>query len=533
MSGRYQITAPTTRRGVSSRPPVCELPRVRALPHTKAANSQTGNLFASRCMRFKIAARIALFAAAVVLTPRVTAAQATGFASLTGSVIDSIHGVVPLIGATVKVGTTNRQGVTDANGRFQIDSIPPGQHSLTLAHPLLDTLNVLIATRPVAFQAGAPLAVELAVPSAQHVIEIHCPPAWRARGPSALVGRVLDADNDTPLVGAKVSLVWQQLSLTTLKKEPVVRSAVVAADGSYKICGLPAGVDGNVQADFNGKKTAEVHVVMDETTPLGFQSLRIGTIVAETSPDTTTRAPGTPARAAAADSGPPKLRGPARLTGKVVNAAGAPIPGARVDLQGTGNATLTRQDGTFGFGELPSGTQALVVRQLGFEPVEIPVELSGRTPKTVTVTMAKPARVLDPVAVFATNKAVQEQVGFERRKKVGFGYFMDTKAIEERQATRVTDLFRSVPSLRVVPAGMDYVVESARDAQGGCVRYVVDGSPYQSLFPGDVDRLMPPHDLAAVEVYTGSNTPGEFQGAGSSSCTTVVMWSRFKFKKDR
>jgi hypothetical protein len=215
----------------------------------------------------------------------------------------------------------------------------------------------------------------------------------------------------------------------------------------------------------------------------------------------------------------------------VINAAGAPISGARVDVQGTGNATLTRQDGTFGFGELPSGTQALVVRQLGFEPVEMPVELSGRAPRTVTVTMSKPARVLDPVAVTATANAVKDQVDFDRRKKIGFGYFMDTKDIDDRQATRVTDLFRSVPSLRVVPAGMDYVVESARDAQGGCVRYVVDGSPYQSLFPGDVDRIMPPHDLAAIEVYTGSNTPAEFQGAGSSSCTTVVMWSKFKFRK--
>lgn len=481
-------------------------------------------------MRFPTAARIALFAAALVLVPRAASSQAPGFASLTGSVIDSVHGVIPLVGATIKVGTTNRQAVTDSNGRFQIDSIPPGEHSLTLVHPLLDTLNVLIATRPVAMQAGAPLAVELAVPSATRVIEIHCAPAWRARGPSALVGRVLDADNDTPLVGAKVSLVWQQLSLTTLKKEPVVRTAVVAADGSYKICGLPPGVDGNVQAEFNGRKTAEVRVVMDETMPLGFQSLRIGTVVAVVPPDTTPGAPGSPA---AADSAPPRLKGPARLTGRVINAAGAPIANARVDVQGTGNATLTRQDGSFGFGELPSGTQALVVRQLGFEPVETAVELSGRTPRNVTVTMAKPARVLDPVAVTATKTAVAEQVGFDRRKKIGFGYFMDTKQIDERQATRVTDLFRSVPSLRVVPSGMDYVVESARDAQGGCVRYVVDGSPYQSMFPGDVDRLIPPHDLAAVEVYTGSNTPAEFQGAGFSSCTTIVMWSKFKFKKDR
>jgi len=483
-------------------------------------------------MRYPKALCIALLAAIAAVAPRLASGQATGMSGVAGSVIDSIHGAVPLAGATVKVGTTNRQAVTDANGRFEIDSVPVGPHSLSVTHPLLDTLNVAITTRPVDFPAGNSLAVELAVPSAETVIAIHCPAAWRARGPSALVGKVLDADNDTPLVGAKVSLVWQQLSLQTLRKEPVVRSGVVAADGSYKICGLPTGIDGNVQAEFGGKKTAEVRVVMEETTPLGFQSLRIGTtVVAEAPVDTTPRAPGAPARARA-DTAPTRLRGPARLTGRVINAAGAPVANARVDVQGTGAAALSREDGSFGFTDLPSGTQALVVRQLGFEPVEVPVELSGRAPKQVTVTMAKPARVLDPVAIIADSKGL-DQVGFDRRKKSGFGYFMSTEDIQSRQATRMTDLFRTVPSLRVVPSGMDYTVESARDVQGGCVRYVVDGSPYQSMFAGDVDRIMPPHDVAAIEVYTGSSTPAEFQAPGASSCTTIVMWSRFKMKKDR
>jgi hypothetical protein len=271
---------------------------------------------------------------------------------------------------------------------------------------------------------------------------------------------------------------------------------------------------------------------MDETNPLAFQSLRIGTAVVEEAPaaDTTKGARKTVAQGDTAR----RLRGPARLTGKVVNAAGAPVANARIDVSGTGAATLSRDDGTFGFADLPSGTQALVVRQLGFEPVEMAVELSGKAPRQVTVTMSKPARVLDPVAVVAEkSKDGLDQVGYAQRKKNGFGYFMGPDEIQQRQATRMTDLFRAVPSLRVVPSGSDYVVESNRDATGGCVNYVVDGSPYQSLFAGDVDRLMPATDVAAIEVYTGSSTPAEFQTPGSSSCTTIVMWSKFKVKKDR
>ena len=99
-------------------------------------------------MRYPTAIRIALVAAvATAVSSRSGAAQQAGFASLTGSVIDSIHGVVPLSGATIRVGNTTRQATTDANGRFQIDSIPPGEHSLMLVHPLLDTLSIAIATR--------------------------------------------------------------------------------------------------------------------------------------------------------------------------------------------------------------------------------------------------------------------------------------------------------------------------------------------------------------------------------------------------
>jgi len=453
-------------------------------------------------------------------------------AGVAGSVVDSIHGGVPLAGAIVRVNDTKLQGTTDANGQFKIDSIPPGEHSLSLIHPLLDTLGVAINTRAVPFQAGATLAVELAIPSAQTVLEMSCTAAWRRRGPSALVGKVLDADNDTPLVGASVSLTWKELDLTNLRKRDVVRKGTVGPDGTYRICGLPGGIDGNVQAEFNGRKTAEVHVTMDETNPLAFQSLRIGTAVVEEAPaaDTTKGARKTVAQGDTAR----RLRGPARLTGKVVNAAGAPVANARIDVSGTGAATLSREDGTFGFADLPSGTQALVVRQLGFEPVEMAVELSGKAPRQVTVTMSKPARVLDPVAVVAEkSKDGLDQVGYAQRKKNGFGYFMGPDEIQQRQATRMTDLFRAVPSLRVVPSGSDYVVESNRDATGGCVNYVVDGSPYQSLFAGDVDRLMPATDVAAIEVYTGSSTPAEFQTPGSSSCTTIVMWSKFKVKKDR
>lgn len=460
------------------------------------------------------------------------AQQDSSFATLAGSVTDSIHGAVPLVGATVRVEPAGRQAVTDSLGAFRIDSIPVGEHRLVLLHPLLDTLSIQIATRPGMIPPGETGGIHLAVPSAHRVIELSCTPAWRSRGPSALVGKVLDADSEKPLAGARVSLVWHELSLQTLRREQRVREATVGEDGSYRICGLPAGLEGTVQASFNDQRTAEVRILVEETSPLAFQSLRIGTavVVTEAPRDTSGRAPSP----VAGDTTTRRLMGAARLTGRVVNAAGAPVANARVDVQGTGAAMLSRQDGTFGFTDLPSGTQAVVVRQLGFEPVEVAVELSARQPRQVTVTMAKAARVIEPVVVRAERDAPGlDKVGFSDRKKMGFGYFLGPEDLENRNAGRMTDIFRQIPTLRVVPSGMDYVVESARDAAGGCVRYVVDGAPYHSLFPGDVDRIMPPHEVAAIEVYAPSAVPVQFQSAGASGCTTIVMWSRFRVRRDR
>src|SRR5688572_22874680 len=116
---------------------------------------------------FRVAMAVTVLAA---ILPRESSGQQPAFSGVAGTVIDSIHGVVPLPNATVMVGSTGRKAVTDAEGRFRIDSIPAGDHSLTLIHPLLDTLNVAITTRAVAFPAGQTLSVELAVPSAERVI---------------------------------------------------------------------------------------------------------------------------------------------------------------------------------------------------------------------------------------------------------------------------------------------------------------------------------------------------------------------------
>ncbi|MGQ0647658.1 MAG: carboxypeptidase regulatory-like domain-containing protein [Gemmatimonadaceae bacterium] len=447
-------------------------------------------------------------------------------AVLFGTVFDSVH-MEPLAGATVSLEGSTRLAVTTDKGVFRVDSITPGKYRVRVDHVLLDSIGMAMVTNEIELLDNAVESVQLSIPAGASLVEASCPAARRALGPAALIGRLLDADTDAPVKGARVSVAWEEMSINAgLRKVPRLRDGITGEDGVYRICGLPPQFEGTLQAQFKGVSTAEVRVKF-EGEALVVQGLKIGNAntVAVATGDSAARRQ-KEAAVGKSFSAATLQRGNASLTGKVVNAGGTPIVGARVDVVGTPGMTLTGAGGTFRIDSLPSGTQSLVVRQIGLAPVEQAVELSTRAPANVTVTMSRAATVLAEVRVEAERDAGLDKIGFTQRKRSGFGYFISGDDIGKRAPNLLTDLFRTSPGLRVVPSGTDYVVESARNALGGCVKYWVDGAVWEAVFPGDVDRLVPPWEIAAIEVYNGTSVPAQFQMAGSSSCAAIVIWSK-------
>ncbi len=447
--------------------------------------------------------------------------------SVTGIVIDSVH-AGPLRGAAVSLEGTPLLKITNEQGHFQIDSVPPGGYRVRVEHELLDSLGIQMLTEPFTLADKESKEVALAIPSGESLVAVSCPAARRALGPSAIIGRVLDADTDDPVDSARVSFAWSEISLQNLRRVPRVRDALTGKDGVFRICGLSSQLEGGtLQASKQGVLTSEVRVNI-EGQALMIQGLRIGNTntVVKAQSDSAAK------RAREAVSGPTfsaitVQRGNASLTGRVLNANGNPVVGARVDVIGTPGATLTRQSGEFSLDSLPSGTQSLVVRQLGYAPVEQSVELSTRAAARVTVIMTKPAQVLNPVVITAEAEAGLDRVGFTRRKKSSGGTFITADDLMKRAPNLLTDVFRTVPGLRVVPVGNDYQIESSRNVMGGCVTYWVDGSPFEAMFPGDIDRIYPPTEISGIEVYPSSaSVPAQFQHAGKSSCAAVVIWSK-------
>jgi hypothetical protein len=468
------------------------------------------------------------------LTPPVTVPDSarSPFGSLLGTVFDSVHSR-PLAGATVFVLGSARIGSTNERGLFSVDSLPPGIHRVQVTHELLDSLGLSMVTDSFEVAAGSPKILEMAVPSSETLVALSCTAPTRRLGPSAIIGRLLDADTDQPVSGARVSFAWSELSLAAgLRRIPKVRGATANEDGVFRICGVPGEVEGTLQAEKAGITTAEIKITFIGQ-PLVVQGLRIGNANTVAQAEVDSASGVTPGRSVGEQrfSAVNYQKGQAVLRGKVVNANGIPIPNARVEVEGTVSRALTNAEGAFTLTELPSGTQSVVARQMGFAPVSQAVDLSTRDAATTTITMSQPVQLLDPVVVTAESDRGLDNIGFTTRSRAMSGTFMDAKDIMARGPNVLTDVFRTVPSLKVVPVSpYDYAVESSRGNMlgGRCVKYWLDGNPYDPMFPGDVDRMIPPYEIAAIEVYNGSTVPIQFTNANSSNCAVIVIWSKYR-----
>jgi Carboxypeptidase regulatory-like domain/TonB-dependent Receptor Plug Domain len=462
------------------------------------------------------------------------------FSGAIGVVIDSIHDG-KLAGAIVSVVGTNRHGTTDQQGQFRIDSVPPGEYRLTLSHPELDTLGLAVTTQPIAMPLGRYAVVRLATPSQAAILDVYCHGRLLA-GPGGVVGRVLDADTDAPDSGARVSLVYKQALLSAnptmaqvtaaigAKQPPTVREARVDDHGMFSICGLPAGVDGKVSAAFRKQATAEVPIDFADGQTLGLAMLHVA------SPDTTTPPPPPPAAPARGGKGAAApvvasnvtgLRtGHAAVTGRVTDQMGRPLPGVDVSLEGAAPTTTSGTDGSFTLRGLPAGTQALVLRDVGYSLTEVTVDLSNITERTEVVKMAPAPPMLAAVHVEGKRDKGLRDVGFTTREKAGIGSYITEDQIAERQPTQMTDLFTQMRGIKVDYSSGYPMLEDSRDATGGCVSYVIDGVPTPMPDPQDFNDFMHPDEVSAVEVYTAAEAPAQFQVGGSSSCEVIVIWTK-------
>ncbi|MEA2766331.1 MAG: hypothetical protein QOK07_2735 [Gemmatimonadaceae bacterium] len=432
-----------------------------------------------------------------------------GTAQIAGVVVDSLNGRF-LVGAEVLVEGAKAMVITDSLGKFRVDSLLPGTYQVGVFHPLLDTLGLTIATKPFHIGADSATFIVLAIPSAATIIRRECPVRPRAQGTSAVIGQVHDPETLLPVAGAEVSIAWSQIDVS--KTAGVVRTPHMIYDstdalGAFRICGLPNSMQATLQAKRGKSVTAEIPITLGEQeSELFARTLLLSRI----------------------DSG--AKVGNAAVSGRVVLEGAATNAGSRVEVVGTDQVALTNDKGEFTMTKLPSGSQVLLARHLGFGAQTVAVDLNSREQQRVTIKLPKFVAMIEPVVVNARRAANLDRVGFVQRQKMGQGFYLGPDQLKDRHPTRLTDIFRTVPGLRVTSSPEGDIVGSSRNAGGNdCVQYYVDDMPWQSAEPGDINQFVNPNEVVAVEVYQGSNAPAQYS-RGAGGCTTIVLWTKFKIR---
>ena len=461
---------------------------------------------------------LVLCLASVVATVSLAAQSAPPpiYASVRGYVADSVRGGA-LAGAFLELLPTGRQALTNDRGEFRIDSIPPGSdYRIHVAHAMLDTIGIALTTPAFSLKAGDVLELNLGVPSPARLVTMFCTPGMRARGASALVGFVRDPDTGASIDSVTVSLVYDD-DVGGFAKRPVIRVAKLDSTGRYKICGLPARMSGRVQLVRNGTHSAEIPVATDASSPLALRSMGMSL--------------STQHIAAGKDSAGKAIRllhGSAQVTGRVLSPSGTPIAGARVQMDETAAAAVTGADGRFTLDSVPTGTQTVSVRKLGYSVTDKAVEVSLNTPTPIAVVMQNYIPTLEAVVSVAQRDIDKEKIGFTRRKRSGMGIYREGDEIPRNTSSLATAL-ASIPGIRIdrnPSLGSDgMTITAATGGPNACMSFVVDGVPWrEDSGSSSISDYVRPEELQAIELYSATTVPPEFT-LGSSNCQVLVMWT--------
>jgi hypothetical protein len=455
--------------------------------------------------------RLTLVCAALSIAASALGAQRS---VVQGTVIDSVRGGV-LAGAYVELLPGGRQVPTNAKGFFRFDNIAPGEtYELRVMHALLDTLGVALTTPRFAVVAAEVKTIDVSVPPAVRIVQALCAPATLSLGPAALTGFVRDPDTGSPIDSVTVSLVYDDSPLP-ITRSLTIRTAQPDASGRFLFCGLPAKLTGHVQVSRKGVASADIPVSLAGDFPLALRSLGMSRatrriVIGKDSA-------GRPLEA---------LSGNGTLAGRIVSKRGEPVADATIQVEGTVAVAVSAADGRFSLTGLPTGTQLVRARKVGFSATEQAVEVQGDA-LPVTIVMGDLVVSMPAVVTRSDRTTDLQATGFARRKAQGVGFFLEGEQID-RGPPSLGEALRMVPGLRIGYDAQNQraqktLIMGSRDSRS-CVRYVVDGVLFQEV-AGDIEKLVRPSEIEALEMYNPASVPGEFAAASRGRCSVLVLWT--------
>ena len=428
-----------------------------------------------------------------------------GVGSIRGEVFDSLIGA-RLEGAHVRVHGTSLLATTNSRGRFMLDSVPAGTRVLLVDHPALDSAGLSDLPTAVVVVTGRTTQVRVAVPSLRTLATTACagspPPAGSDSG--IVFGSVRDAESGLRLVGADVAMSWVAVERTGGRPSVVPRERDVRTDslGNYYVCGVASSVGVNLRASAGPFASGELQLEIGQR-----RLLRYDVSVSREELES------------AGDTIPGSRLGLATIVGSVRAEGGAPLVDARASVLGVIGDAVTDSAGRFVLADLPSGSQMLFVRRIGYGYSASAVELRNRDTTRVSLEL-QAVTLLDTIRISANRWVRAELDELEQRlDRASPNRVLTAEAL--RGIGSVSTAFYNFPSLHVQrrPGSVSiYMVRGARLCRPAVW---LDGWP-SSVNELDVQR---PDDLIALEVYPLFEVPLRYQ-QGYTGCGVVLAWTR-------
>ncbi len=210
----------------------------------------------------------------------------------------------------------------------------------------------------------------------------------------------------------------------------------------------------------------------------------------------------------------------------------SPIPDVRVELIDLDRAAVTDSAGLFDFEDVPTGEHELIIHYLNMisEPGEAATVMvrDGQTANVEITLLMNVVPVPELVVEIEAIDRMGKMLGFDRRRASSNGTFITREDIERRSPQRLSQMFYSVPGVRVGGSAMGDThtdLYSSRSRYSCPMLYYLDGirQPPTSGFGIDV---LPPQDIEGIEVYVGpAGTPAVFRYRGAH-CGVVAIWTR-------
>jgi hypothetical protein len=410
----------------------------------------------------------------------------------------------------------------DARGRFRLDSLPPGRYRARVLSPGLDSLHLVPPATDVTISPGRVVLADLTLPGGTTLSEAVCRGERLAERRAAVAGRAVDADaDDRPLVGAELVANWMEFPLDRLTRRsiPTRRVVVVKTDraGEYRICGVPTETLFTLQLRSQGHASPVLRLLIAEDEGAIARNVSLSARTAPTVAALDSAAHAAARKGRDEPTGELQMNGTAELSGTVRGLSGAPFAGAQVHVRNARSSTVTDQAGRFVLGDLPAGTQMLVVRHPGYTLAELPVELRPGKRVEQAVLLVRPL-TLD--AIQATDLDAFDAM----RRTNPYGQFLTQEQIDRKKnVTETTDLFDDLLGFTTLGHGASARVISnlalASHRQCAEASVVMHGGQGRRI------NEVTPSQIAGIEAYADAAfVPGRF--AGQADCGVVVIWLR-------